>query len=108
MAQPANVARALNVNEARLQRLAYLNATGRGGRISLRAALTLGRAQFKRAYPRFEEWQAARSGGQAQERPRRQQQQQEQRQQQLEQIPSRRRLLAADEEFGHEEVYRHR
>ncbi|KAI8476462.1 MAG: hypothetical protein J3K34DRAFT_510078 [Monoraphidium minutum] len=63
MSQPANVARALNLGEPRLARLAYLAATGRQGLISMRAALTLGRAQFRRAYPRFDEWSARRRGG---------------------------------------------
>jgi hypothetical protein len=63
MAEPANVARALNLDEPRLQRLSYLAATGRQELISMRSALTLGRAQFKRAYPRFDEWRVRVKGG---------------------------------------------
>jgi hypothetical protein len=62
MSQPANVARALNLEPFRLQRLAYLSSTGRQGLISMRAALTLSRPQFRRAYPRFDEWAATRGG----------------------------------------------
>jgi len=63
MAQPANVARALNLDALRLQRLAYLAGTGRQELISMRAALTLSPSQFRRAYPRFEDWRAAGAGG---------------------------------------------
>jgi hypothetical protein len=59
MSQPANVARSLNLEPFRLERLAYLAATGRHELASMRAVLTLSRAQFRRAYPRFDDWRAA-------------------------------------------------
>lgn len=56
MSRPANVARALNIDTLRLQRLAYLRYNRRDAGITLRSALTISHAEFERAYPRFPEW----------------------------------------------------